>query len=97
LGVIRYSRQKEAARMPSLPESQLTQKIVYPGLSHWADAFYRSKASEGLSRRTLEFYRYLLGQFCDYLLAHGIIEVEKIIPDDIRGYFLSLEDLWNKN
>lgn len=73
-------------------KEQLTKEIVYPGLSHWVDAFYRSKASEGLSRRTLEFYRYLLGQFTDYLLAHGIIEVEKIIPDDIRGYFLFLQE-----
>lgn len=58
----------------------------------WANEFYKAKIVEGLSERTIIYYKQQLGHFMDYCNAQVIERVAQITPNIIRGFMLWMKE-----
>jgi integrase/recombinase XerD len=61
-------------------------------ITDWANEFYKAKIVEGLSERTIIYYKQQIGHFFNYCDAQAIDRISQITPNVIRGYLLWMKE-----
>jgi integrase/recombinase XerD len=62
------------------------------GIHEVITAFIIDRQSQNLAKSTIVFYREKLKYFTDFCKAHSIKTVSQITPNDLRMFFVSLQD-----
>jgi integrase/recombinase XerD len=70
----------------------LSNYLQHDSLEIWIDAFLVSRQSQNLSKGTVEFYKWKLGDFGNFCSSQSIANITQISPAIIREYLLLLEN-----
>lgn len=73
----------------------LEKTMIHDHLETWIESFLIDRTAQGLSQKTIEFYRLKLQTFCQFCETQAITQVSQISADVIRRYLMWLQERGN--